>query len=232
MKSINLRAAFLILSCCSSPLRGDETFLFNNLHLAVPDGQPAGISDVQTISSSIQQIGAVQVTLNISGNFNGDLYCYLRYENALAVLLNRSGRTAGSPAGYDDNGFQITLSDGAANGDIHLYRGVFILPPNSLITGLWQPDARNVNPTAVLDTDPRTAGLSVFNGLDPNGAWTIFIADLASGGTSVLDSWQLDISPVPEPSGGLLLLLGGMVMALAGRVRSVVGIRMFVPPRT
>ena len=46
----------------------------------------------------------------------------------------------------------------------------------------------------VLDTDAGTAYLSSFNGLDPNGEWILFIADMAGGDLSTLDSWGLQIS--------------------------------------
>lgn len=78
----------------ASPVAAVEVFSFTNLNLGIPDGQAAGVSDVETITSGISQLGSVQVSLNLTGNFNGDLYCYLEYNSALAVLLNRPGRTA------------------------------------------------------------------------------------------------------------------------------------------
>jgi subtilisin-like proprotein convertase family protein len=46
----------------------------------------------------------------------------------------------------------------------------------------------------VLDSDARTAYLNSFNGVDPNGKWVLFIADMAVGDLSTLDSWGLQIS--------------------------------------
>jgi hypothetical protein len=45
----------------------------------------------------------------------------------------------------------------------------------------------------VTDLDPRTAFLSSFKGLDPNGEWTLFVADLSAGNISTLVSWGLNI---------------------------------------
>src|SRR5690242_3521149 len=89
--------------------------------LAIPDGNGTGMSDSHIISgSAIPAIGDVQVILDISGNYNGDLYVYLRHEtetspgtflsDGLSVLLNRPGRTLGNPSGNSDSGLQITLS--------------------------------------------------------------------------------------------------------------------------
>ncbi len=218
MNTIKTLVTLVALACCGGQVPG-EVFTFANLNMDIPDGQPAGVADFQTIPSSFHQIASVEVSLDISGNFNGDLYCYLTHGSGFAVLLNRPGRTASNLDGYDDCGFQITLSDTGWNGDIHNYRGALTPPSGSPLTGTWQPDARNVSPATVLDTDPRTARLSSFNGLDANGTWTLFVADLASGGTSVLNGWQLVI--IPEPSSGALTLFGAPLAILLARWRPI-----------
>ena len=229
MKTIKILVTLVTFTCCGGHLSGQEIFTFTNLftfanlNKVVPDGQPAGVADFESISSIITNITSVEVTLDISGNFNGDLYCYLRHTNGFAVLLNRPGRTANNPDGYDDCGFQITLSD-TANGDIHNYRNVLTPPYGFPVTDTWQPDARTNSPATVLDTSPRTPGawLSSFNGFDPNGTWTLFLADLSTGGTNVLNRWQLEITGVgiPEPSSGALALFGAILVTLMARRRA------------
>ena len=208
MNHSKLYLALIALSAWAARAAAVDFFTFNNLNAAIPDGQPAGVSDVQTVASGINQIASVAVSLNISGNFNGDLYCHLQFNNALAVLLNRAGRTAANPFGYDDSGFNLTLSDTAAAGNIHTYRGVLTPDAGLPLTGTWQPDGRTTSPALVLDTDSALAGLSGFNGMNPNGQWTLFVADLSSGGTSVLNSWGLIITAVPEPSVSSLAAFG------------------------
>ncbi len=167
--------------------------------LAIPDGNPSGVSDKRTINSGLTSISSITVSLNISGSYNGDVYAYLEHGNDLAVLLNRPGRTASDSAGYADSGFAITLSDSAANGDIHLYQTIQVPPVGTPLTGTWQPDGRAVDPDQVVDTTSRTAFLSTFNGVDPNGNWTLYLADLSSGSPNTLNSWSLSITGVPEP---------------------------------
>ena len=92
-----------------------------------------------------------------------------------------------------------------------------------VLTGTFQPDARNVSPFSVLDTSPWTAFLSSFDGLDPNGTWTLFIADVSPVGIGTLDSWSLTVDgtgPVGVPDGGstVALLAVGMI-CLAFRFR-------------
>ena len=124
----------------------------------------------------IASIDAVTVTLEIAGGWNGDYYAYLQHGTGFSVLLNRPSRTVLRPAG---GGMTITIDDAAA-AELH------ILSASGSITGTWQPDARSIDPGVVLDTSPRTAMLSGFNGLDPNGSWTLFVADVSTGDQGTL----------------------------------------------
>jgi len=60
-------------------------------------------------------------------------------------------------------------------------------------------------PTSLLDS---------FNGSNPNGDWTLFLADLSGGDDSTLENWQLNIATVPEPSSGLLFAIGAFVFSI------------------
>jgi hypothetical protein len=58
----------------------------------------------------------------------------------------------------------------------------------------------------------------------PNGTWTLFIADLSSGGVSPLASLELDLTPVPEPVNVALGIFAGVflvvILARSQRVRN------------
>src|SRR5258706_5479081 len=147
---------------------GSETTSFNGVNTPIPDGTIAGIQDVRTITSGIVELTAVRIRLKISGNFNGDLYGYVRRNSAptnthISVLLNRPGRTSTNSSGYTDYGLDVTFADAASN-DIHNYESVsgHLVAP---LSGVWQPDARFVNPTVATADSPRSAFLSVFDGL-------------------------------------------------------------------
>ena len=198
--------------------QGWQTFSFNEVNRDIPDGSVSGTSDTRSVSASGNQIEDVEVTLTLGGDraFNGDLYAHLQHEDGFAVLLNRPGRTAGNTFGYADNGFDVTFSDGAPNGDIHNYSLTLFGNVNTPVdpayqlplTGLWAPDGRYVLPGSSYDTTPRTATLSSFNGLDPNGSWTLFLADTSQGGTATLKGWSISVKAIPEPGVYTLLLLG------------------------
>jgi subtilisin-like proprotein convertase family protein len=190
-----------------------EPHAFNGLSLPIPDGNPTGLGNHQTISSGIGYIENISVTLNVSGSFNGDLYVYLQHDSGFAVLLNRTGRTNVNLFGYADGGINVTFNDlGGVNPDVHLYQDV-VGPQNPLV-GLWGSDGRNVDPDTVVDTDARTADLTSFNTGDANGDWTLFVADVSGGGGHVLESWSMEITgQVPEPGTLSLLLLGAGLLA-------------------
>lgn len=174
--------------------------IFNNGGI-VPDASPVGWSDTRTVSTPGTQILDVDVILNFSGGYNGDLYGYLSGPGGgFSVLFNRVGRTEDDPFGYGDSGLNLTLDDDAA-GDIHSYRAsILTLNDSGQLTGRWQPDGRNGDPASVTDQMARTAFLSSFVDLNPNGNWTLFIADLSAGETTQVESWGLQISAVPEPA--------------------------------
>jgi subtilisin-like proprotein convertase family protein len=189
----------------AAPVRGAS--FTNTVNQIIPDGNPAGMSSTITVSGINQPIADVNVTLNLSGGYNGDIYAYLSYGGSSVVLLNRVGKTASNPFGYDDIGLNIRLDDQAA-ADIHTYGGNGGLT----LTGDWQPDGRITSPQFVLDTDPRATSLSVFNNMDANGQWTIFFADMSGGDntTMTLMDWSLEVTPVPEPGNLVLLFLAGL----------------------
>jgi subtilisin-like proprotein convertase family protein len=217
MKSTLIAVALALTVCLPAPA-ALYTYDFNGINAVIPDGDINGLADTRTLSGMTgSQITDVNVTLNISGGYNGDLYGYLVHSSGFAILLNRVGRTAGDGFGYAGTGLAITLDD-AAGTDVHLYETVsHPLNGGGQLTGTWNPDGRNVDPDAVVDTDSRTALLSSFNGGDPNGSWTLFMADMAGGEQSTLVGWQLEISTVPEPIEWAL----GIFAAVAGATQLV-----------
>ncbi len=166
----------------------------------IPDNNASGVSfSFNVAAGGPLLITNVEVSLNIVGGWNGDLYAYLSHGSGFSVLLNRVGRTTGNSAGAGVSGMNLSLSDSYLT-DVHT-------APNNPLTGNFAPDGRFVDPFAAVDTDARTAFLSGFNGLDANGTWTIFFADVAPLATSSLQSWtvNLGVAPVvPEPGGAAL----------------------------
>ena len=170
----------------------------------IPDGNPTGWSDTRELSGiPMWSISDVNVRLNISGGWNGDLYGYLVHESGFTVLLNRvgTGGAASEPQysfGWSTSGFgSIALDDDTANANIHAVE----FPAG----GPYKPDSGS-------------GSLASFDTLNPNGSWTLFFADLAAGDTSTVVSWGLDIEAVPEPVTWALGVFGVLAIG-AGAVR-------------
>ena len=180
-----------------------ETNSFGDLNAVIPQGDPAGMVNVQTVNSAITNLWSLRVSLCVSGDFNGDLYGYLRHVQGgitnFCVLLNRPGRTAANPWGYADCGLNVLFDDAAPQGDIHLYESVTNPPAGTPVTGAWQPDARAVDPAVVVDTTPRTTYLGSFTNTSPSGQWALFLADMSYGSTNMLVSWGLVFTGPASP---------------------------------
>lgn len=180
----------------------------------IPDNDATGWSDTRTVSLPAAQtaIHQVQVTLDISSGWSGDLVVYLRHETVggtgFAVLVNRVGKTATSDWGYGDAGFgslassTFRLSD-SADFDVHNYQShAPVYNALGQLTGTWKPDG---------------SSFISFRNLDANGTWTLFAADLAGGDVSSVRSWGLEVTTVPEPETILPALL--LLTWAAGRLR-------------
>ena len=209
------------------PLTGQAAYIWNSgalnggLGVPIPDNNPAGQLFYMTVTGDTPTITGVQVVLDLSstgtGGWGGDIYCYLTNDTGFSVLLNRIGRTATNDIGANNNSFGngsqlFTLSDSATT-NVH---SALTAAGNPLV-GTYKPDGRNIDPAFSLDTTSSTANLGVFNGQNSNVKWTLFVADVASGGTMTLNSWQMTI--VPEPSAAALGALGLASLVLRRRRR-------------
>jgi hypothetical protein len=212
---MNLR----LLICCLGlllHLSARAGVIYSATSGSIPDGSAVGWSATAAASGYNYSLSSVTVNLNLSGGYNGDLYAYLSYGGVLVPLLNRVGVTgtgSGNAFGYGDTGFNITLSSAAGYNDVHFYGNY---SPNfngsGQLTETWQPDGRNIDPQSspsTFDTASRV-NFGAYNNMNPNGTWTLFIADLSSGASSQVVSWSLDITAVPEPINVALGLFSGV----------------------
>jgi subtilisin-like proprotein convertase family protein len=172
----------------------------------IPDNNLSGLASSITMSSGISSLTDVQVTVDVVGAptaWNGDYYAYLQYSSGLVVLLNNLGASPGTPFGSAGNGFDITFSDAAAN--VSTAPG---LNTPAALSGTYAPQAGSLD--------------STFGGLDPDGVWTLFIADREPGGVGELASWSLQVTGnaavagVPDRGNTFALFLAsaGLLFAL------------------
>lgn len=204
--SVSLLTSFTLSAHAASTV--SQTFVIGT---QVPDNSAIGLSETRQISSSITSITEVEVQLVLSGGWAGDLYAYVTHGSGFSVLLNRPGRSLANVAGSGVSSLSITFSDSSSS-DVHT-----AIPATGTVSGFFQPDGREIDPDLSYDTSPRSAMLSSFAGLDANGDWTLFVADVSSGDTMTVESWSLSITGVPEP--GTAVLMAGAALGLLRRRR-------------
>ena len=206
LRSFGLLAWLALAVCAGTPLSNLRAVTVTTatnyaVNLTLPDGNPAGVTSAKTFTTPITSIQSMKVTLEISGGWNGDLYAILQHDSGFVVLLNRAGRTATNSVGYshpglglDAGGAAFTFADTAAF-NVHAYGAhAPVFNGNGQLTGSWQPDGRTNSPVSVLDSDPPATALSSFTGLNPNGTWVLYVADLASGDIATWANWGLEIT--------------------------------------
>ncbi len=206
MKIPSLIAIALVLAATSGSVQGQIENYSISPNVTIPDNDINGVASTISVgSSAVTQITGVQVTLNITGGFNGDYFAYLVHTSSggstvgFVNLMNRVGVTGSNPVGYGDAGFNVTFT--LAGNDIHLYQN-FSNPGGAALTGSWGPDGRSASPFGVTDASPRTSSLTSFNSFAGTGTWTLFIADVSGGGQGQFVSWGFSLqgaAAVPEP---------------------------------
>ena len=199
------------------PMANAAVTLTDSIGGTVPDGSLSGLSRSLVLDIPGGTITSISVSLQIDGTpFLGDIYAYLTDGTRLVTLINRPGRDAGRLDGYDDvQAIDVTFSDLAA-ADFHTYRLAFggdeSVSLTAPLTGTFQPDGRDTSPTLVETGDPRTSQLSDFNGLGAQRTFSLFVADLSTGGMHQVQGWSLNIETVPEPSSALLAAVGFLAL--------------------
>jgi subtilisin-like proprotein convertase family protein len=221
MKQILILAAALMMvhGAIAQPFAWNSTN--NVMGGVIPDNNANGLASTIGVSGLVANIQNVTMSLDITGGYNGDLYAYLAGPNGgFSVLLNRVGVSSTSAYGYSDAGLNITLDDSTAGADIHTYQNT-VNPAGGQLTGTWNSDGENIDPSSspASFTGSGSATLATFAGLNANGTWTLFLADMAAGNQSTIVSWSLDITTVPEPSSTAVaaLALGILAATKAGQ---------------
>ena len=204
-------AALLCLMSPSCP-GAIEMHLFDNSAqpVTIPDGDLIGVSISGQVESIFSSIASVSVTLDLAGRgpaggWNGDIYATLFHGGEMVVLVNRPGVTGSNPSGYGDSGMSVTFSDAGLH-KINTYRQYLPGGENTRLAGTlggtWLPDGRVVDPEDVSSLTPDSTypvtSLESFKGMDPDGSWTLFLADCDYGGLSEVSGWSLRFEGPPS----------------------------------
>ncbi len=158
---------------CGSGTAGNPTVYANTPNVAIPDGGGPGtpVTDTITVPDSFP-IGDLNVDLTITHTWVGDVTVTVSHLGTTVTVLDRPGVPATQFGCDQDNFSGIILDDEGTGGAVEAQCALNLAsPPN------YTPN----NP------------LSVFDGMDSAGVWTITAYDSATPDPGTLNSWSLHI---------------------------------------
>ena len=143
------------------------------LNLLIPDNTGVNLEAGLTLSAAVGTVSDVEVTVNVSHIWVGDVRLALRGPNGVSVALATNRGSSG------DNFTNTTFDDQAATA---------ISAGAAPFTGRFRPEA----------------ALSTFNGIAPNGTWTLVASDTVSPDAGTLLDWSVRVeSTIPSFDGQL-----------------------------
>jgi len=129
--------------------------------------------NIQTVSGFVGVISDLNVDLQVTHTYTGDVGVKLEFNGITVDLISQLGTPIGG-FGCPSNDFDVVLDDEATTG---LIDNVCVQPGPPAATGTFVP----------------TGLLSAFDGISPNGDWTIKLSDAATPDTGSLIRWSLHI---------------------------------------
>jgi len=151
------------------------------LPLSIPDPPATGVVNIQTVSGVVGTIADLNVDVKVDHTYTGDVEVRLEFNSVTAILISQLGTPLGG-FGCSTANFDVSLDDEATAGSIdnqcNLTAPAAVSPPSYVPTML----------------------LSDFDGMNPNGDWTIHVTDFASPDTGSLIRWSLHIGTLAGPN--------------------------------
>jgi hypothetical protein len=146
---------------------------------------PARIS-VSGLSGQITSVSASLVQLRHT------------FPSALDVLLvgpgGESALLMSDAGGVGISGVDLSFSDSSS---------VFLPSTGTIVSGTYHPSNYGTAPDAFLSpapSGPYQTDLTVFNGKDPNGLWSLYIvSDATSNGGAISNGWRLNLTTMSPP---------------------------------
>lgn len=170
-------------------------------------GNPITVGPTTLYPSEINVAGATGAIVDVNVSLNGGQIDDT--EDLNIVVVSPAGTVVGlitGAGGADPVTGDIIFDDAAAG----------MIPDNNFPggSGTYQPSVHGGVSGVV--TNPLADGsvLSLFNGEDANGTWSLYVYDAFMGGTGAFSGgWTLDIVTVPAPASAALLTVGGLAAA-------------------
>jgi PKD repeat protein/subtilisin-like proprotein convertase family protein len=162
-----------------------DTVAFTGVNLAIPDDDPAGVTDVRAVAGVSgttlgNDVKLSAVCFSITHTWVGDLIVSLTAPNGTTVTLTDQPGVPATLAGCSGDNMDVCVILGTGNEMENVCNNLPAISGNFTAAGGANLNAVN------------TAGGS------PNGNWELFISDNAGFDTGVLVEWSLlfDVGPI------------------------------------
>jgi len=169
-----------------APCEATTNFNFTT-SVAIPDGLPAPggagtpATNVQTVSGLTGNITDLNVDLKVTHTWVGDLQVDITHLGTTVRVVDLMGQATISGGGCGSNDLDIILDDEGTGGPIDAQCNA--TAPAAVSPPSFTPD----NP------------LSAFDGVNPNGDWTITIVDTFQADVGTLTGWSLHFQNGASP---------------------------------
>lgn len=166
---------------------------FNGVNLLIPLGLPAPggfgpvATNVQTVTGVVGTITDVNVSAIVQHSWAGDVKLTVSHLGTAVTIVDLIGHSTPDSGGCSTDNLDIVLDDEGAGGPIEVQC-------NGVAPAASSPP--NYTPEHAPGIPFSPGGLSAFDGLDPNGEWTISVSDGFNLDSGTLLSWALEISHV------------------------------------
>lgn len=163
------------------------TEFFNFTNIILPDsGTASPYPSEINVSGLVGSVRKVRVAFSLSHTFPGDVDILLvGPAGQSAIIMSDVG------AGDDINQVELLLDDAAANP----------LPvAGPLVSGTFRPTNNGTGDSfpAPAPVPAGTSVLSVFNGTNPNGTWSLYVVDDATDDMGQISEWSLVFEMEPS----------------------------------
>ena len=178
--------------------------------IPIVDGMMETVSTINVTESF--SVADVALTMLIEHTWVGDLKMYLEAPDGSALTLVEQD--------WDNDRrfmpeFTYTFRDDATQ-DIPIRHPEYA---TTVPAGTYRPDGAPIGPDG-MPMGERETFSSVFSGIDSQGVWSLYIYDTSPDDDQTaifsgkLDSWTLELTPVPIP--GAIWLFGAALVGLVG----------------
>ncbi|MFO0857788.1 MAG: proprotein convertase P-domain-containing protein [Phycisphaerales bacterium] len=193
MKSVRNRMALALVAACGLASAAHAQVYSSNPNLAIPDN-PTVVATID-VSGFTGTVTDLNVVVNITHTFDGDLDYILIPPGGTGVQFLHLSTDNGSTGDnftytrFDNEAAVVIPTTGAP------YCGDYRPEGGSMATG-WAA----VSPYSLAELGTGVADLTAFNGINPNGTWTLVIDDDLGGDTGVLQHWALEFNGAIDPA--------------------------------